>query len=173
VATGVLAALLASTHAQLDKTAKAESAAQSQLSSTRLQLARISQERAALTAVDSYVKLFFADDAVVLQDQARMENDCANSAQSQCASDLSSLQSDVQSFQDDRAHASVPHALQAADAQLRIALNDYITGFRALNLAQNHTDLIAAGSQLRAADAAFANAVSQLAVALGAQSSAV
>ncbi len=172
VAVTMLAVPLVNANGQLKRANTAQATTQGQLAKARAGLARANQEVAARKALGAYLQVYFTDDGRILQDQSRLNRDC-DAKLPVCGYDFSAMQSDFQTFQDDRSHASAPATVSAADAQLGAALSQYITAFRELNLAHSPAELADAQAKLTAAQAAFATAVTEVGAALGTQSSPV
>jgi hypothetical protein len=141
-------------------------ATQVTLTSTRQDLSAAQSDAAARKAVADYVSFYVVNHGRVQTDYETIVN-CDNL--SQCRTSAQQLLTDMQTFQSDRASATVPRALANADSMLGDALSAAIAGTQEFITGIDNRDVAkvkAGGNKVDAAMLSMAKAESALGTAI-------
>jgi hypothetical protein len=166
IAAGTLGYFLYSTVNQRDAVQHQLAATRATLASTQQDLATAKSDAAAKKAVATYVSLYVVDNGRVQTDYQAIVN-CQN--YSQCRTASQQLLTDMQTFQADRASATVPRSLANSDSMLGDALSAAIAGDQEFIIGVDNNDnakIKEGGSKVDAAMLNIAKAESALGAAI-------
>jgi hypothetical protein len=165
IASGTLGYFLYSTTSQRDAVSHQLASTQATLVSTKQELSTAETDAAARKAVADYVSLYVVNHGRVQTDYQTIVN-CDNS--SQCRTAAQQLLTDMQTFQLDRASATVPRALANSDSMLGDSLSAAIAATQELISGfdnRDHAKFNAAFDKLDAAMLSMAKAEAALGAA--------
>jgi hypothetical protein len=166
IASGTLGYFLHSTVSQRDAVQHQLVATRATLASTQQDLSTAKSDAAAKKAVATYVSLYVVDNGRVQTDYQNIIN-CQN--YSQCRTASQQLLTDMQTFQTDRASATVPRSLANSDSMLGDALSAAIAGDQEFITGVDNNDnakIKEGGSKVDAAMLSIAKAESALGAAI-------
>jgi hypothetical protein len=138
IASGTLGGFVWSTIGQRDAARNQLASTQATLAGTQHQLAAAQVDAAAHKLTADYVNLYIVDSGRALTDDENM-NVCTG--YSQCRTAAQQALTDMQSFQSDRAGATMPLALENSDAMLGDALSAEIAAVQELITGMDNNDL--------------------------------
>lgn len=138
IASGALGGLLWSTIGQRDNARHQLVVTQAGLANAKGQLSAAQADITARKLTATYSNIWIGDGGRVLTDYETMVG-C--NAYSDCRTAAQQTLTDLQTFQSDRAAATVPPALQSADAMLRDSLSAAIAGSQELIAGMDNDDL--------------------------------